>query len=236
MIGTEAPRAILWDLDGTLIDSASDLAFALNSLLVEYGFEELAEEAVRPMIGGGAALLVERGFAAAGRALDANTRNRAVQRFLQLYAKNPVHSTRVVDGGLEVMDALTRAGCVHGICTNKPGAITATILDRLRFSERIRAVVAGDSTPYKKPHPAPLLRCLTELGRSSTPAVVVGDSETDVLAARAASLPVVIVTFGYSRKPVQDLGADAVIDRLEQLPGILSGVRQAHAVPGYTGR
>lgn len=226
----EFPRAILWDLDGTLIDSAGDLAFALNRLLLEHGLEEVAEEMVRPMIGDGAARLVERGFAAAGKTLDADLRPKVLRRFLFLYGQNPVRSTRPFDGAFEAMEALARKGCVHGICTNKPAAITAAILERLRFSDRVKAVVGGDSTPYQKPHHAPLLRCLHQLGRSSMPAMVVGDSENDVLAARAANLPVVVVTFGYSRQPVQDLGADALADRLDQLPGILAELALPAAV------
>ena len=215
-------RAILWDLDGTLIDSAGDLAFALNRLLAEHGLASLAEESVRGMVGDGAARLVERGFAAAGKPIDNDSRDDALRQFLHLYGENPVRSTRTFDGALEVMKALSRAGCVHGVCTNKPAAITATILDRLGLARWIRAVVGGDSTPYKKPHPAPLLYCLDELGAGGLPALVVGDSENDLLAARAARLPVIVVTFGYSRKPVQDLGADALVERLEQIPQVLS--------------
>lgn len=218
---SELRHAIVWDLDGTLIDSADDLASALNRLLAEQGLPGLAEEQVRTMIGDGAARLVERGFAAAGKPLGKSSCHDAVRRFLHLYGENPVQSTRVFDGALEVVDRLSRMGCVHGVCTNKPAAITAAILDRLGLKRSVHAVVGGDSTPYKKPHPAPLLRCLDELG-PGLPAMVVGDSEIDLLAARAVDLPVIIVTFGYSRKPVQELGADALVEHLEQVPQVLS--------------
>ena len=173
------------------------------------------------MIGDGAARLVERGFAAAGRPLEDASRDDAVRRFLHLYGENPVRSTRPFDGALEVMEALSHMGCLQGICTNKPAVITAEILNRLGLARWIRAIVGGDSTPHKKPHPAPLRHCLDELGARDLPAIIVGDSENDVLAARAANLPVVVVTFGYSRRPVEDLGADALVERLQQVPQVL---------------
>lgn len=222
MIGL--PRAILWDLDGTLIDSVSDLAFALNRLLEEYSLESVEEESVRMMVGDGAVRLVERGFAAAGKTLEDHCRDEVMERFLHLYGEHPVRSTRTFDGAHQVLELLSRAGCVHGVCTNKPAGITSTILDRLGLARWIRAMVGGDSTPYRKPHPAPLLHCLDKLGLEGMPAMVVGDSEIDVHAARGANLPVVVVTFGYSRKPVQDLGADALVERLEQVPRLFSGL------------
>jgi phosphoglycolate phosphatase len=228
---TRSPRAIVWDLDGTLIDSAADLTFALNRLLVEHGAGELPEETVRPMIGDGAAQLVERAFAAAGPPLGAEVRNAAVRRFLRLYGENAVRVTRPFDGALAVMDSLMRDGCVHGICTNKPDAITETILERLGFAERVGAVVAGDSTPHNKPHPAPLLSCLRQLDvPDDVPALMIGDSFIDVLAARAAGLPVIVVTFGYSREPACGLGADAVVERLDQIPDVIAKLASSAGV------
>ncbi len=219
---TGSPRAIIWDLDGTLIDSAADLTAALNRLLLEHGSKTLPEAAVRPMIGDGAARLVERAFAAAGTALSVESRDTMVRHFLRLYGENGVRETRRFDGALAVMDRLTRAGCIHGICTNKPHAITTVILDRLGFADRIGAVVGGDSTSQHKPHPAPLLSCLRQLGVPRVHALMIGDSAIDVLAARAAGLPVIIVSFGYSRDPVRSLGADAVVERLDQIPAVIA--------------
>jgi phosphoglycolate phosphatase len=219
---TCSPRAVIWDLDGTLIDSAADLTAALNELLLEHGSGELPEAAVRPMIGDGAARLVERAFAATGTPLSLESRDMTVRRFLRLYSENAVRETRRFDGALAVMDRLTRAGCVHGICTNKPHAIATVILERLGFAERTAAVVGGDSTPHNKPHPAPLLSCLRQLGVSHDHALMIGDSAIDVLAARAAGLPVIVVGFGYSRGPTRSLGADAVVERLDQLPAIIA--------------
>jgi phosphoglycolate phosphatase len=216
------PRAIIWDLDGTLIDSAADLTAALNRLLLERGLGRLPRAAVRPMIGDGAAALVDRGFRAAGAPLSAEHRKTTVRRFLCLYAENAVRETRAFDGALAVMDALTRAGCVHAVCTNKPRAISALILDRLGFAERTEALIGAESTTHNKPHPAPLLSCLRRLDVPGDVAVMIGDSAVDVLAARAAGLPVVVVSFGYSRQPVQNLGADAIVEHLDQIPGVIA--------------
>lgn len=215
-------QAVIWDLDGTLIDSAADLTAALNELLLEHGAGVLPEAAVRPMIGDGAARLVERAFAAAGTPLGAVKRDLAVRRFLRLYGENPVRDTRRFDGALAVMDRLTRAGWVHGICTNKPRAIATVILETLGFTERIAAVVGGDSTSHAKPHPAPLLSCLRQLGVSRDHALMIGDSAIDVRAARAAGLGIIVVGFGYSRTPPRSLGADAVVERLDQLPAVIA--------------
>ena len=217
-----SPRAVIWDLDGTLIDSAADLAAALNELLLEHGARELPEAAVRPMIGDGALRLVERAFAATGTPLSVASRDMTVRRFLRLYGENAVRDTRRFDGALAVMDRLASAGCVHGICTNKPHAIATVILERLGFAARTRAVVGGDSTPHNKPHPAPLVSCLRQLGVSRDHALMIGDSANDVLAARAAGLPVIVVGFGYSSRPTRSLGADAVVERLDQLPAVIA--------------
>lgn len=219
---SRAAGAIIWDLDGTLIDSAGDLAAVVNELLLEHGAGTLPEAAVRPMIGDGVARLVERAFAAAGASLGAAERDTAVRRFLELYGRNPVRGTRPYDGALAAMDRLSRAGCVHGICTNKPHAIAAAILERLGFAQHVAAVIGGDSTPHKKPHPAPLLSCLRQLGVPRNRALMVGDSAIDVRAARAAGLPVIVVGFGYSRSPASSLGADAVVERLDQLPAVIT--------------
>jgi phosphoglycolate phosphatase len=215
-------HAVIWDLDGTLIDSAADLTAVLNELLLEHGSGALPEAAVRPMIGDGAARLVERAFAAAGTPLGVEKRDTTVRRFLRLYGENPVRDTRRFDGALAVMDRLTRAGCVHGICTNKPHAIATVILERLGFTERTAALVGGDSTPHSKPHPAPLLSCLRQLGVSRDHALMIGDSAMDVRAARSAGLAVIVVGFGYSRAPTRSLGADAVVERLDQLPAVIA--------------
>lgn len=224
------PRAVVWDLDGTLVDSAADLAAAVNRLLLECRLGELPEAAIRPMIGEGAAALLDRAFTAAGAPLAVERRAATVQRFLRLYAEDAVHETRPFEGALAVMDALGRTGCVHGICTNKPAAIAATILERLGFARRVAAVVGGDSATHSKPHPAPLLSCLRRLGFPGGPALMIGDSAIDVLAARAAGLPVIVVAFGYSGEPVQSLGADAVVERLDQIPAAIAHLTSPHRV------
>lgn len=219
---SQPPRAIIWDLDGTLIDSVADLTTALNRLLAEWGLDKLPAAVVRPMIGDGAARLVERAFAASGAPLASASLEGTVLRFLELYGERPVDETRVFEGAVAAMDQLTRAGWAHGLCTNKPHAITTDILARLGLDDRISVVVGGDSTPQTKPHPVPLLSCLRQMGVACIDAVMIGDSAIDVLAARAAGVRVIIVTFGYSRQPVHGLGAHAIVERFDELPAVVA--------------
>ncbi len=220
-------QAIVWDLDGTLIDSAPDIAAALNALLSEHGLAGHSLEQVKSMIGSGVATLIDRGFTAAGSSLDPSEADIAVKRFTALYGARAANATRLYDDVVETLEVLSASGYVHGLCTNKPRALAARILARLGIDKRFGAIVGGDCTPVRKPAPVPLLACLEGLGIATKDAVMVGDSAADLGAARAAGLPAVLVTFGYSQVPVHTLGADAVVDRLAELPAILQGLRAA---------
>lgn len=218
-------QAIVWDLDGTLIDSAPDIAAALNALLEENGLDGHSLEQVKTMIGSGVATLIDRGFAAAGSSREPS--DTEVARFMELYGARAAHATRLYDDVVETLDALSVGGYVHGLCTNKPRRLAADILARLGIKERFGFIVGGDCTPARKPAPVPLLACLEGLAVTAKQAVMVGDSAADLGAARAVGLPAVLVTFGYSQIPVNTLGADAVVDRLAQLPSVLQGLRAA---------
>lgn len=217
------PAAIVWDLDGTLIESAPDLAAALNTLLNENGQHGHAIDRVRPMIGGGVARLIERGFLAAGAPLAADDCETLVPRFMQLYTARATDSTHLVPHAREVLMQFYHAGLRQGVCTNKPLAVTRVILDALDISGFFGSVVGGDSTPHKKPHPLPLQTCLKELGVGPGEALMVGDSGADVGAAQAAGVTVALVPDGYTGVPADSLGADLVLEDLSRLPGCLGG-------------
>lgn len=224
------PRAIVWDLDGTLVDSAADLADSLNILLREKGREQHKLEAVRGMIGDGVAALVERGFAGNGATAAPVDTGAMVTRFMEIYRARATRKTALYEGALETLNALSVDGFAHGLCTNKPWAVTMDILSGLGIANRFGAVIGGDSTPVKKPDPGPVLACLEQLGVHPGSALLVGDSPADLGAARAAGLPVILVTYGYSREPVASLGADALADKLDEIPALLrhlKGWRQA---------
>jgi phosphoglycolate phosphatase len=213
------PSAIVWDLDGTLVESAPDLAKALNTLLVEQGRHTHSVESVRPMIGHGVGKLIERGFRAAGPALDPESVEELVPRFMEIYTACATDNTHLVPQAREVLEHFYHAGVRQGLCTNKPIAVTRQIVNALDISGYFRSIVGGDSTNAKKPHPLPLLTCLEELGTRPEDAVMIGDSGADVGAARAAGVPVILVPDGYTGAPAVSLGADFVVGSLGDIPG-----------------
>jgi len=212
------PTAIVWDLDGTLVESAPDLATALNALLNEYGCQGHTVARVRPMVGGGVAKLIERGFAAAGADLEGADCDRLVPRFMELYGACATSRTHLVPHAREALLHFYNAGLRQAICTNKPLGVSRLILDALDISGFFGCVIGGDSTPEKKPHPLPLLETLRALDVQPEEALMVGDSAADVGAARSAGVTVVLVPDGYTGAPAGSLGADHVLGNLADLP------------------
>ena len=215
------PEAIVWDLDGTLVDSATDLATALNTLLNEQGQHAHTVANVRPMIGGGVAKLIERGFRAAGAPLDEANRDALVPLFMEIYTACATDNTALIPHSRDVLNHFYHAGTKQGLCTNKPYSVTQLILNSLDISGFFGSVVGGDSTSMRKPDPLPLLTCLEELGVLPENAVMVGDSGADVGAARAAKVPVILVPDGYTGVPAVSLGADYVVGNLADIPNCI---------------
>jgi phosphoglycolate phosphatase len=216
---------IVWDFDGTLIDSAPDLADSLNALLARYGLAPQPEGAVQRMIGRGVAKLVEAGFASAGETLLPTELESRASEFMAIYAKQPFRRSTLMEHALSAMDKLSSAGFGHALCTNKPYAITRQILEEMGETERFRAVIGGDSTAEKKPHPLPLQRCMQEAGFDHASTFMIGDSHTDSATAKAAGVPAILVTFGYSASPVTEFTSAAVIDSLADLPDVIARLR-----------
>lgn len=208
------PRAVVFDLDGTLVDTALDLRGALNRLLAEYGRPAVSLNDIRHMVGDGAAKLVERGFGATGGLplpLPDLTR-----RFMEIYRAGVADESLPFPGVIATLERLQAAGIGMGVCTNKPLGLTMALLDALDLSRFFTSVAGGDG-PVRKPDPRHLLGVLSELGAEPQEALMVGDSTNDVAAARAADVPVVIVSFGYTTVPPAQLGGDRLIDRFEEL-------------------
>jgi phosphoglycolate phosphatase len=222
--GVNSPRAraVIWDLDGTLVDSVADLATALNGVLGGHGLEPRTLGAVRRMIGDGVAELVRRGFEAAGRPLAAAEVPDLRREFMARYGECATRQTRPMPGAAEVLARLSDDGWRHAVCTNKPAGISRDILGALDLSRWIDAVVGGDEGLPLKPDPAPVRACLEALGLAPDRAVMVGDSVNDAAAARAAGVPVVFVRSGYGRSPGTDPDADACVDGLGEVPPIVT--------------
>jgi phosphoglycolate phosphatase len=212
-----ARNVLIFDLDGTLIDSAPDLHRSLNAVLAEQGRASVGLDGIRAMVGDGAAKLVERGFADTGKAIEPAALPELVQRFLVHYSAGRHALTTAFPGVAETLAELRGRGCRLGVCTNKPYAPTMEILELLGLSGFFGAVTGGDSLPVRKPDPGHLLGTLDLLGAPAANAVMIGDSANDVAVARAAGVPAVVVRYGYTTTPVEELGADAIIERFDEL-------------------
>jgi phosphoglycolate phosphatase len=225
------PTAIVWDLDGTLVDSAPDLASALNATLSKRGFFTLPLEQVRPMIGNGVPKLVERGFNAVGMRPEPVQLAALVELFAQEYANCATDRTRPYPGIIEALEALSQLDLPMGVCTNKPVAFTRQILKGLGMEQYFSSVIGGDSTAARKPDPEPVLACLGQMLATPSLSVMIGDSVHDVRAARAAGTAIGVVPWGYRTVPAKDMGADFVLDDARLLPG---WVREAEKLPPQT--
>lgn len=213
-------KAVLFDLDGTLIDSAPDLHEAANKLLKEESRHTITLEQTTSMIGDGVAKIVERAFAATGYAIKDGELDQFVKRYLAFYEPHSAKLTLPFPGGVECLKRLNHEGYKLAVCTNKPSIATQGILKKLGLSESFSAVIGGDTLPgIRKPDPRHLLAALDVMNISPKNAVMIGDHANDVNAARAAGLPVIICRFGYTNGPAENLNGDIVIGHFDELPG-----------------
>jgi phosphoglycolate phosphatase len=208
-------KAVVFDLDGTLIDSAPDLHMAANRMLDDLRRPPLTLENVTSFVGNGVPSLVTRCLAATGG--PANDFDYAISRFREHYARAPAHLTRPYVGVEMMLQQLTEFGFALGVCTNKPYEFAVTILEQLGMMRFIGAVVGGDTSPKLKPDPAPLLLCLDRLGAAPTSTLYVGDSEIDAETAFRAKVPFALYSGGYLRGSVDAFEPLYVFDHFEDL-------------------
>lgn len=220
------PNAVVWDLDGTLIDSAPDICRALNTVLAESGLETHEEASVRTMIGNGVPKLVERGFAAVGRPLSDEELDAKVELFMAHYSADPTAHTRMYPGVTAALESLAAAGVKQGLCTNKPEAITRSILKALHIDQYFSAVVGGDTVTARKPDPMPLLFCIETMGATAGSTVMIGDSAVDAGSARAVGIPIGLVAHGYRHTDLANIDADFVVDDLASVADTLAAQQQ----------
>lgn len=210
------PATVVFDLDGTLVDTAPDLCAALNHALGVLGRPGVPAADVRHMVGHGARKLLEKGLAASGDATPALV-EAGVPPFLAYYADHVADGSRPYPGVEAALAALAAAGCGLAICTNKPQALAAALVTALGWDGRFAAVIGFDAVPRPKPDPGHLFAAIAAAGGEPATTVFVGDSITDTATARAAGVPVVAVSFGFSDRPAAELGADLVIDDYAEL-------------------
>ncbi len=209
-------EAVLFDLDGTLIDSAPDLAGAANDLRQSQGMPPLPFASLRPMVGAGARGMVGVAFGAKpGDAEFEGLRD----AFLARYEQRMLQQTAVFDAMQPVLQSLEAAGVRWGVVTNKASRFTEPIVDGLQLRTRLAALVCGDTTPHSKPHPAPLLEAARQLGLDAAACVYVGDDARDVVAGRAAGMATLAAQWGYlgNGAGIHEWGADAVLGEPSQL-------------------
>ena len=214
------PKLIMFDFDGTLVDSVPDLAFCIDETMKQYGLPARGEMATRKWVGNGAMRLVQRALSndMAGKVTDEALAD-AMPVFLELYADNVSERSRLYPGVLEGLNYFgsipeVTIGCV----TNKPEAFTVPLLKSLGILDRFSIVLSGDSLSEKKPHPLPLLHAAETFGVKPEEGLMVGDSKTDVNAARAANFKVICVSYGYNHGvDIREHNPDAVIDSMVEL-------------------
>ena len=207
---------LLFDLDGTLVDSAPDLAGAANDLRADHGLPPLPYATLRPMVGSGARGMVGVAFGA----VPGDSRFDPLKdAFLARYAERLLHSTQVFEAMLPVLDMLDRASLPWGIVTNKAMRFTAPLVDGLGLARRAKVVIAGDTTPHAKPHPEPLLEAARRIGVAPQACAYIGDDHRDMVAGRAAGMATLAAAWGYlgQGEPIDAWGADHVLAAPAQL-------------------
>ena len=209
---------VVFDLDGTLVDTAPDLATTLNVILAREGLPPVAYEAARNMVGGGARVMLERGLAAVGRNLPTTAVDVLTRDFVEHYAAHIADRSEPFPGAEAALETLAERGYRLAVCTNKLEWLSVRLLDALDLSKRFAAICGADTFGVSKPNPEILHRTIARAGAAGDGAVMVGDSPTDIATARAAKIPVVAVDFGYTDTPVTTLAPDRIISRFGDLP------------------
>jgi phosphoglycolate phosphatase len=223
---------ILFDLDGTLVDTAPDLLGALNHVLTGMALAPVSLDAVAEMIGHGARAMIETGLKTQGAVLSAAEMDAAFERFIAYYVDHIADHSRPFEGAVEALAALREAGATLTVCTNKRQDLSERLIGALGLSHQFDVIFGADRATNRKPHADHVFETLAAAGGDPARALFVGDSRTDERAARNAGLPFVFVTFGYEAETVEDIAADVAISHYTQLVSALSDLRdQAVASP-----
>ncbi|MBN8921357.1 MAG: phosphoglycolate phosphatase [Rhizobiales bacterium] len=219
------PPVIAFDLDGTLVDTAPDLIATLNAVFADNGVPPVDYDEAREMIGGGVKVLLERGLKTQGIAFTAGELDKLFDAYLERYAANIAEHSRPFDGLVRSLDMLEQRGFVFAVCTNKLEWLSVRLLDALDLSRRFAAICGQDTFGTPKPDPAMLRKTIERAGGDPALALMVGDSKTDIDTARAASIPVIAVDFGYTETPVTQLKPDRIISHFDALPAAVEELR-----------
>ena len=217
-------RTIVFDLDGTLVDTAPDLINALNYILVREGMPPVPLHSARTMIGAGARRLLERGLELDGRVIELEDINRLTADFIDYYAAHIADASRPFEGLESALDDLAARGYRFAVCTNKLEWLSKLLLDRLGLSARFSAICGADTFGISKPDPAILRQTVARAGGELSSTVMVGDAGPDIGVARRAGVPVIGVAFGYTEVPIADLNPDLLINHMNELPAAVASL------------
>jgi len=222
-----AARTIVFDLDGTLIDTAPDLVDTLTVVFKRQGGPPVAFEAARKAIGGGARMMIASGIAAEGIAVSPEKREQMFAEFIAYYGDHIADRSRPFPGLTDALDALSANGCRLAVCTNKLERLSILLLKQLKLADRFAAICGQDTFAIQKPDPEVLRRTVVAAGGRLPDAIMIGDSATDVRTARAAGIPVIAVDFGYSDPPVSEFAPDRIISHFAELESAIAAVSPA---------
>ncbi len=209
-------KALVFDLDGTLVDTAPDLLLATNHALSLAGRPAISPSQLRSFVGHGAMDLIRRGIAATGDELPDGEVKRLHKAMLDFYADNIARESRVFPGLIALLNKCKAHGLKMGVCTNKVERLSNKLLDEIGLAPYFDAVVGGDTLPIMKPDPAPYLEVARRLGEDARKSAMFGDSETDIRTAQNVGVPVIAVTFGYTARPVSEFSPTYIIDHFDQ--------------------
>jgi phosphoglycolate phosphatase len=222
-------RTIVFDLDGTLVDTAPDLISALNFVLEREGLAPVPLHSARNMIGAGARKLIERGLELEGRSMSFEEVSRLTGDFIDYYAAHIADASRPFEGLESALDDLSARGFRFAVCTNKLEWLSKLLLDQLGLSARFSAICGADTFGVSKPDPAILKQTVARAGGQLSSAIMVGDAGPDIGVARRAGIPVIGVEFGYTEVPMADLKPDRLIKHMRELPGAVESLTVSSA-------
>lgn len=222
------PATLLFDLDGTLADTAGDLCETTNVILTRHGRARVPEARVRHLVGGGARLLLERGFIETGAPADDVLLDQMLEEFIAHYSMHIADHSKLWPGVEPLLARLAEANIGLAVCTNKVEHLARQLLGELGVDKYFPVVIGGDTLAVKKPDPEHLYAAVRQLGGDLASSIMVGDSETDIDAALNAKMASICVSFGYSRRPVPTLGANVVIDHFDAFPTALARLLPDH--------
>jgi phosphoglycolate phosphatase len=217
-------RTVVFDLDGTLVDTAPDLINALNYVLDREGLPPVPLHSARSMIGAGARKLIERGLELEGRSASQEDITRLTDDFIAYYAEHIADASRPFDGLESALDDLGIRGYRFAVCTNKQEWLSKLLLDRLGLSSRFSAICGADTFGVSKPDPGILHQTVARAGGHISSAIMVGDAGTDIGVARRAGIPVIGVGFGYTEVPIAELKPDRLIHHMNELPAAVESL------------